>query len=146
MQTDINMMKKVVLGLLVFVFLFAVLMFVINIFPSYEHTYLKSQDGKNIVTRLDYDGKTYFTYGKYDADAIPENYIKPEFSGFSSGFEVILYFENDTAYLYAHYGQFTQKGVEKRLKVKVYDGYGNDPIFNDMKNDNTGKYLVISNY
>jgi hypothetical protein len=97
-----------------------------------------------MITRVDYDGKTYFTYGKFDSDTIPTNYIKPEFSGFNSGFEIILYFENDTAYLYAHYGQFSKKGNDKMLKVKVYDGYGNDPLFNEMKRDNSGKYQIIS--
>lgn len=96
------------------------------------------------MTRVDYDGKTYFTYGKYGFKSIPNNYISPDYSGINSGFELILYFDRDSAFLYAHNGTFTIIGKNDRLKSNVYKGYGNDPIFFNMKNDNTGKYHFLT--
>ena len=116
----------------------------INLFPKYKFTYFKSPDKKHIVTRVDYDGKTYFTYGKYESKNIPRNYISPDYAGFNSGFELFLFFEGDTATLYAQYGTFTSIGNNYKLKSEVFNGYGNDSAFLTMKNDNTGKYYFLT--
>ena len=136
-------MRKIYPPLFVTIFLSLVIIIVSWLVPEYEHTFLLSEDGRYTVTRVNYDGQTYFTYGKHESNSIPRNYVRPQISGVTDGFEVILYFEQDTAVFYAHYGQFEKVGNNKKLKVKVYEGYGNDPLYYQMKYDDTGKYKVL---
>lgn len=137
-------MIKIFYYTIITLFFIALIIVIINLFPRYKYTYFMSPDNNYIVTRIDYDGKTYFTYGKYEAKSLPVNYVSPDYSGINSGFELFLFFEKDTAILYAQNGTFTTVGENNRLKSKVFKGYGNDPNFYNMKNDNTGKYHFLT--
>ncbi|MCC9138775.1 hypothetical protein ACFSKU_08725 [Pontibacter silvestris] len=95
------------------------------------------------MTRIDHNGATYFTYGFYEENNIPDDYIQPIYSGINSGFEVILFWERDTAVIYAHYGRFDRSGKHPKLALRIYEGVGNDPLFYKMKKDSTGNYKVL---
>jgi hypothetical protein len=111
--------------------------------PTYKHSYYHSLDGKVTITSINYDGQTYITYGKYDKNEIPENYIRPQYAGVNSGFETMLYFKADTAILYARYGKFDSIGVNDKLKVKVFDKPGIDLLFLQMLDDQSGQYQLL---
>lgn len=111
--------------------------------PTFKHTYFKSKNGQVTITSINYDGQTYITYGKYERNRIPDNYIKPIYAGVNDGFEAILYFEGDTAILYARYGRFDSIGTNNKLKVKKFDRPGIDTLFVQMLNDSSGQYQLL---
>lgn len=138
------MMKLILICVVFFVGALIVFWF-IQMSPKYELTYLRSPNSRHTVTRIDYDGGTYFTYGMHKTNNIPDSYIQPLYSGINSGFEAIFYFKGDTAMIYAHYGRFKSVGKNSLIKFKVYEGYGNDPLYYKMKYDKSGLYTVIHN-
>lgn len=134
---------KLLIICIAFFLLILTIVGIIKIFPSYTITYLKPSNSKHTITRIDYDGKTYFTYGTHSIKSVPSTYIQPVYSGVNSGFEAILYVRNDTAIIYAHYGRFNKVGHNNLLQYKVYAGSGNDPLYYKMKEDTSGKYIVV---
>ncbi|MCT4686872.1 hypothetical protein [Vallitalea sp.] len=107
---------------------------------SYKFEYLYSIEKKNVVTRIEYESlfeeATYFTTGYYCENEIPNSYVKPIYSGFTSGFQLVFFWKNDTCVFNHCYGIFEVVNPEGRFlfkKVMV------DELM-DMKNDTTGDY------
>jgi len=114
---------------------------IIQIFkPSYKFEYFYSLDKKNIVTRIEYESffenVTYFTAGYFDENEIPESYVRPIYSGFTSGFELVFYWENNKCIFNYCYGDFK---VDNSKSIFVFRRVSVDKLMN-MKNDTTGNF------
>jgi hypothetical protein len=140
---SIKLVKRAIKITLFIVYLLTAALLIWFFVPTYKHSYYRSANGRVTVTSINYDGQTYITYGKYSKNDLPENYIRPLYAGFNSGFEAMLYFEGDTGILYSRYGAYDSVGVNNKLKVKVFNKAGDDPLFLQMLDDNSGKYHLL---
>ncbi|MBL4675613.1 MAG: hypothetical protein JKY70_05325 [Mucilaginibacter sp.] len=141
---------KIVFGATLTVIVFIMVFEAVNIFvPHYNYSYYQSPDKLSTVTKIDYDGHTYITYGRFSADSIPENYIQPRYAGIGSGFEAILYFEKGNAIIYANTGVFDSVGINKGLHVISHEYLGWDTLYRRIQSElfygNSEKYQVIHN-
>ena len=96
---------------------------------EYKFEYIQTVGNPDTVTRIEVNSiksgnNTYFTLGKYNKKEIPESYIKPNYSGFTSGFEIIINWENDTCNFNYYTGDFSVSNNAKDFKVrKVNDNF-----------------------
>jgi len=118
------------------------LVFLFNACSSeYKFEYIQTVGNPDTVTRIEVNSiksgnNTYFTLGKYNKKEIPESYIKPNYSGFTSGFEIIINWENDTCNFNYYTGDFSVSNNAKDFKVRKVTV----KQFMRMKMDTTGYF------
>lgn len=136
----ININKRATkLTILILIFLF-ILVFILK--PNYRLSHIYSVNKKYIVTRIEYSSilfgnKTYFTSGKITENNIPQNYINPIYSGFNSGFELIIYWENDKCVFASYLDNFDINCPDSSFefrKISIDE-------FMKYKNNNSGKFI-----
>jgi len=136
----INISKKI-RRYIFYVIIIVIVFFIIrSLTPTYDFEYFYSKDKKNVVTRIEYESilenTTYFTVGYYKDNKRPKSYIKPLYSGFTSGFELVFFWKDNKCVFNYCYGDFEVENLEERFsfrKVPVRE-------LMKMKNDTTGKF------
>ncbi|MCK9400165.1 MAG: hypothetical protein M0Q51_09260 [Bacteroidales bacterium] len=109
---------------------------------NFNFIHLYSKDERNSVTRIEFESiksgnYTYFTPGLYEKCEIPVSYIKPLYSGFTSGFELIIYWENDTCNFNYYTGDFDILNPQQKFKIQKVS----IDKFIEMKSDTTGRFI-----
>lgn len=112
---------------------------------SYEFDYVVDQkDSSNVLTRIRHEGHTYFVYGKYDQENIPQDqYLKIGTQKTISDYELFLYWKRDTAYLESlQGGVYTAVNLPAKFVFKDYETNEIDR-FSALRHDTTGYYTYL---
>jgi len=89
----------------------AALILMYILIPKYDFTYYKLPPEGTYVTKVEYSSifkgnYTYFTAGKYNKWAIPENFVHPVYSGWTGAYDVFLSSTNGNIKIYGFNGYF----------------------------------------
>nr|WP_319401732.1 hypothetical protein [uncultured Carboxylicivirga sp.] len=80
--------------------------------------------------------KTIFTNGYYSENSEPDIYMRPEYRGFTSGFQLIVFWEDEKCNVVSYLDNFELKNTNDNFEFIQID----IDLFMKMKNDTTGKY------
>lgn len=113
--------------------------------PKYEFTYIISNDGLNMITRIDYKSikgyEVFFTPGKYSEKKIPEAYIRTKNTGFFDGFHLAVRWDRDTCKIYNLSGVY--KVLNLNEKFIFIDDYNTQNISRKEILNDTINYIQV---